>query len=165
MFEYLKKYKRIIITGPQRAGTRIGAKMIAHDTGHEYIDETVFNVSHLEKLNDIMKYEENIVIQGPGISAFIERYSNSENLIVFMMRPVNDIKISEVRIKWNCHYEELKKYGREDGDPSEVKYEEWKKQKKNVLNWLEIDYDSLSTHSLWIEKSQRLDFIPSQTTI
>lgn len=39
MFEHLKAYKRIVVSGPQRSGTRIVAKAVAQDTNKSFIDE------------------------------------------------------------------------------------------------------------------------------
>ena len=50
MFEYLKEFPVVLVTGPQRSGTRICAKMIAHDTGHRFVDEREIHTDSLYEL-------------------------------------------------------------------------------------------------------------------
>ena len=54
MFAELKKFKKIIVSGPQRSGTRICGKIIAHDLDYRYCDES-YLVEH-EK-SDVAKFE------------------------------------------------------------------------------------------------------------
>lgn len=163
MFEHLKKYKRILVSGPQRSGTRICARMISKDTGYQYIDESTFKIVDLDKFNDIVKYDENIVIHCPGIAHVIEQYSSSDNLIIFMHRNVDDILASQKRIGWG-DTEELLKYKKSAGIISDIKYDYWKEQKQKIINWLEIEYETLKTHPLWINKELRVNFGSLQTT-
>lgn len=39
MFESLKKHKKILVTGPQRSGTRITSQIISKDTNYFLYDE------------------------------------------------------------------------------------------------------------------------------
>jgi hypothetical protein len=45
MFEHLAVHSKIVVTGPQRSGTRIASQMIASDTGHEFVDEVDFLIT------------------------------------------------------------------------------------------------------------------------
>ena len=42
VFEHLLNFAVVLVSGPQRSGTTICAKMIAHDTGHTYIPESEY---------------------------------------------------------------------------------------------------------------------------
>ena len=53
VFEYLLHYHYVIVTGPQRSGTRIGAKMIAYDTGYTYVDEAEVKADSVYQLATI----------------------------------------------------------------------------------------------------------------
>jgi len=162
MFESLKKYNKILVTGPQRSGTRIAAKMIAADTGYTYLDEEEFNVSNRDKLRKIFKRGD-IVVQCPAISAWIQDFSANDTLIIFMMRDIDDILASQKRIGWGDKTE-LSKYGKKRGVISKIKYDVWEKeQKPKVENWLEVEYESLSGHPLWIAKNKRINFKYNQT--
>jgi len=162
MFENLKKYNKILVTGPQRSGTRIAAKMIAIDTGYDYIDEECFNVSNRDKLREILK-RDGIVVQCPAVSAWIQEFSTDNTLIVFMKRSIKDILASQKRIRWE-QKTELAKYIRKKGVISKIKYETWiKEQIQEIKNWIDLPYESLDKHPLWIPKEKRLDFKYNQT--
>lgn len=163
MFKDLIKYKRIFVAGPQRSGTTIAGKMIASDLGYEYVDESTFRVHDTDKLDDLVKYNENIVIQCPGLCHVIEKYSSPENLIIFMMRDVKDIISSQERKGWRCNDIELAKYGLTEGNSCEIKYAKWPEQKKNIINWKEIEYESMKDHPLWIGAAFRGNFRLKQT--
>jgi hypothetical protein len=164
MFEQLKRHKRILVTGPQRSGTKIAARMIAADTGYEYIDENVFSFNE-DKFAEIV-LAESIVVQCPTMSGVIEYYAEDDTLIVFMFRDLDDIAKSEDRMGWTVGvYQELYKFGmsvtqarmyRQDGGrTAPLKYKLWIGQKTVIKHSLELEYESLSAHPLWIPKDQR----------
>lgn len=166
MYEHLKKYSRIIVTGPQRSGTRIGAKIIAHDTGHTYIDEREIKGYNYDLLEDKLKID-NIVVQCPAMMNKIEKISKiyPDVLIVIMKRNINDIIVSQKRINWSegSEKQELEKYGKTKGIISKIKYEHLDKIKGNINNLIEIEYEKLSEHILFLYKELRTDFKWSQT--
>ena len=164
MFEQLKSYKRILVTGPQRSGTKIAARMIAADTGYKYIDETVFSFNEDKFAETILA--ESIVVQCPTMSSVIEYYAEDDTLIVFMFRDLDDIAKSEDRMGWTVGvYQELYKFGMSvtqarmyrqgGGRTAPLKYELWTGQKTVIKHYQELEYESLSAHPLWIPKNQR----------
>jgi len=162
MFENLKKYNKILVTGPQRSGTRIAAKIIALDTDYAYIDEEEFKVSNLDQLKEILKRKK-IVVQCPGVSAWIQKFSADDTLIVFMKRDAEDILASQKRINWQ-QKTEVSKYNKSGGIISLIKYNEWEgRQRPIIKHWLELEYESLVKHSLWIPKEKRTNFKYDQT--
>lgn len=162
MFEFLKKYDKIIVTGPQRSGTTICARMIAHDTEFQYIDENYYSINDVSKFTDILKKHNRIVVQAPAMAHVIENFATDDILIVFMIRNIDDIVASQKRINWGANeLFELSKYGINEYSRriSEVKYEYWYKNQKNKINnLLEVKYESLSSHKLWVNKSERNNF-------
>ena len=165
MFENLKQYKRILVTGPQRSGTKIAARMIAADTGYKYIDENVFSFNE-DKFAKII-LAEFIVVQCPTMSSTIEYYAEDDTLIVFMFRDLDDIADSEDRMGWTVgDYQELYKFGmtvnqarmfrRDGGRTAPLKYKLWAGQKTVIKHYLELEYESLSDHPLWIPKEKRI---------
>jgi len=174
MFEHLRHYNQILVTGPQRSGTRIAAKMIAADTDYRYVDETEFGVHSHKKFRQLIG-EELVVVQCPGMCHVIHNYSTEDNLIVMMMRDVDDILASEQRIGWfygiydellkySIPYDELHEYAKTGRPVSELKYEMWENEQYNrIFNYCLLEYESLSEHSLWIPKALRADFTPVQT--
>jgi len=166
MYENLKSHSKIIVTGPQRAGTRIGAQIIANDTDHKYIDERDIVVDDCLLLEQRLS-QKNIVIQAPGMMNEIERISKKypEVLIVVMRRNVDDIIASQKRINWSEASEkhELKKYGKTEGIISKIKYDYLDSIKSNIKNLIEVEYHSLANHPLFIRKQDRKEFKWSQT--
>lgn len=175
MFEHLTAYDKILVTGPQRSGTRIAAKMIASDTGYHFIDEEQFGVHSESSFRSVVVNSNQVVIQCPGMSHAIHRYSYEDTLIVMMVRDVEDIVKSEKRIKWSrgywdellklgIQYNDLRRARREGVRPSELKYELWEtRQRDMVENSIELEYESLADHPLWIPKEKRAGFTEKQT--
>lgn len=177
MFKDLKKYKTILVTGPQRSGTTIAGKMIAHDTGHEYIDEYDYQTIQEKLFLKVLADKQNIVVQCPAMSHIIHKVADENTLVVMMIRNSDDIYASEVRMKWFIGpYVELARLGMDrhtakrfrmrGGRVSDLKYERWeKKQKKLIPHYLELEYESLSSHPLWIPREKRVNFGGKQTEL
>jgi hypothetical protein len=163
MFEWLSKFDRIFVTGPQRSGTRICAKMIAHDTGYDFIDETQINMDGFYNFSTLLETNKKYVLQCPTLCRYIHFFAQEDNAIVLMRRNIKDIVKSQKRIKWSKEWLELIRYDRNEGIISEIKYDFWEKnQKERIKNLFEIEYGSLKTHPLWIAKKERENFLPMQ---
>jgi hypothetical protein len=163
MFEWLSKFDKIFVTGPQRSGTRICAKMIAHDTRYEFIDETQINMDGFYNFSSLLETNKKYVLQCPTLCRHIHFFSSEDNAIVLMRRNVKDIVKSQKRIKWSKEWLELIRYDHKAGIISEIKYDFWKKnQRKKTKNAFEVQYESLKKHPLWIEKKERENFSPMQ---
>jgi len=164
MFEWLSRFDTILVTGPQRSGSRICAKMIAHDTGHEYIDEDDLEMESLYRLCSIMGERRNIVVQCPVLCRYVHMFGTDEVAVVLMRRKVEDIIASQQRISWTWEWLELARYDRVDGIIAEIKYQFWEQyQKKRIKHAFEIEYDSLAAHPLWVKKDKRQNFNARQT--
>ena len=164
MFEKLKKFDKILVTGPQRSGTAICATMIAHDTDKKLYLEGAVNIDHLPLLRKMMESKEKFVLQIPALCHICHIFGKREDTVIIMVkRPVKDIIASQKRIGWPWEEHELSKYGMTHGIISDVKYRFWKGQKKDCANTFEINYRSLSRHPLWIKKEYRSNFNIGQT--
>lgn len=170
MFEELAQYSKIIVTGPQRSGTRICAQMIAADTGHAYLDEG-YLAEPLERYPDSIHKAKffltqgHIVVHAPALCARINELGAEDTLIVMMKRDVGQIIQSQQRINWNWEARELAAYGVKTGVISSVKYARWMAQKETIPNWREIEYESLRSHPLWVDEEQRKEFLAWQTKV
>lgn len=174
MFEGLSKYQIILVTGPQRSGTTICAKMIARDTGHAYIDERDTAISDMDAFNYLLvmarRLKSKIVLQCPAICRYIHLYGVKDILAIMMVRPLDVILKSQTRIEWDGEIKERKRYrfiaAEENELPiAQIKYNFWKSDQQHlILNSLEVTYESLSTHPLWIPQEERHNFEPRQTT-
>jgi hypothetical protein len=165
MFEHLAVHKRIVVTGPQRSGTRIGAKMIAADTGQEFVDEAEF----LIKDNDLFRQfleRDGVVVQAPHMLKDVVDDPPSGIFIVLMRRDLDQIHASAERIGWTENFggntKELKKFGLTEGDSAAVKYDYWDTHDK-LVPFLEVSYESLRAHPMYVPDDQRKTFGHWQT--
>ena len=72
MFNNLWHYWIIFVTGPNRSGTTICARMIAKDTGHDRVIEDEFNGANLKQLASFTQSNYGpLVIQAPFLSNVI----------------------------------------------------------------------------------------------
>lgn len=166
MFEHLAAHSRIVVTGPQRSGTRIAAKMIAADTGHGFVDEMEFAIKDLGAFREVMR-RDHIVAQAPHMLKDLVDEPPEGIFVVLMRRDLERIHASERRIRWAEVYggnlTELAKFGLTEGDPAAVKYAYWDSHPKSVP-FLELEYEALRSHPLWVPDDLRRDFEPLQTS-
>ena len=176
MFEHLAKHDVILVSGPQRSGTRIAAKMIAADTGHRYVDEDEFKVYSRKRFDAILQ-QHRIVVQCPTLCHILHEVATNDTLVVMMLRNMEDIVASEKRINWTggayrelanfgMSRQEARKFRQRGGQIAPLKYARWwGHQRKRVPQWLELEYESLAAHPLWVPKEQRAEFKDNQTEI
>ncbi len=160
----LKKFKHILVTGPQRAGTTIAMTMIARDLGYaEYRQPAI----------DILEFIQAqgggpMVIQCPANCAEVHKYAKIEGLaVVIMVRNVRHIMASQDRIRWGFEDVELTKYDRQGLPIAQVKYDYWRNHQRAILGkqGFELAYESLKKHPLWVPKKQRRDFWTGQVKL
>jgi hypothetical protein len=163
MFEHLAAETRIVVTGPQRSGTRIAAQMIAGDTGHRFVDEADFNFIDEQLWRDVLASDDPFVVQCPTMFRFVVDDADPRLFVVLMRRDLAAIHASEARIDWNERYEpfELHRFGLEQGDAAAIKYEYWDSHPRPA-RYLEIEYDDLVAHPSFIR--DREHFGPHQTS-
>ena len=153
------------MTGPQRAGTTICAKMIAADTGHEYIDENEYGPHNKTMWLHTITCYENIVIHCPAMCRHVHEVGSV--FVVMVYRNVANVVNSQERILWGSANEalELARYGARAEPPiAAVKYDFWRRFQRTVItNWLEVEYENLAAHPLWVDERERADFGPRQT--
>lgn len=153
MFRWMRKYHTIFVTGPQRSGTTIAARMIADDTGHGFVNEKQFGVSNTALFRRLLheRKQRPRVIQCPAMFVECLKYCDKAGyLIVFMMRDIKDIHASEDRIAWgvDAKLRELDRLG-QDGDPAHLKQQIW-----STLTWANcftLHYGLLRSHPLWLD--------------
>jgi len=175
VFEKLESHTKILVSGPQRSGTRICSVMIAADFGLERIDEIqvpqLFEPGQeLEHVTALVEERDGFVLHCPTFSRWLHEVSGVA--VVLTQRAIADIIKSERRINWRKGRQEIEyaRYGywrwrktkgleRTFKPISQIKYEFWEStQKKAIENYLEIEYESLSKHSLWVPPQDRKNF-------
>lgn len=175
MFEQFSKFHHILVTGPQRAGTTICAKMISQDTGLRFLPEGAMATGNkademYSSLRRLVEKHDNIVVQCPIQCRYIHKFSSEDTLIVMMLRPIDEIQASERRIGWGDAYQRvlyndvIKYYNIPEDKPiAAVKYEYWRRfQRPQIVHWHEQSYEELAQHPLWIPKERRVGFGPRQ---
>jgi hypothetical protein len=158
------KYHKILVTGPQRSGTHIGAKILADLLHFNYIEESDFGINSFtkfqEKYNNLLK----ICVQGPAIAHKIH-WLNPSWFIVFMYRDIQDIIASQKRIQWKDEHIERNKYVNEfklSGSILKepiciIKYRCFSEHQFPTIKYhtAKLNYGSLANHTFWIPKSER----------
>lgn len=164
-FNELKKYRVILVSGPQRSGTTFTAKAIAKALDYWFIDETEFNVDDVKVFDKLCSMNK-IVIQCPGMVHRLTDYSNFAAL-VFMIRPEADIIASQQRIKWEWEQYELQKlegFDLKAETISAAKYELFYSLIKERFDLaIELDYNSMHEAEGFVPKEQRFNFLAKQT--
>lgn len=139
MFEHLKVYRSVIVTGPHRSGTTICAEMVGHDTGLAVYREEEF------KFRDIVKAEPLIrkggVFQGPYLLPWIPILADKETFVIYMQRTADEVDAS-VR--------ELQKRGISTPFFSRDQARRlWGRIDKLCPHGTMIAYQGLQSHPLW----------------
>lgn len=153
MFAELQRYRCIIVTGPQRSGTTIAARMIAHDTGHTCIDEADYGTKDIGAWREIVRTADNVVVHSPAMSRWVHEEAAADVLVVWMLRSLSAILRSQQRIGWKSEIVERAKYeATDDAQPvAEIKLDYWRTHQRAVIpHWLEVDYETLRDHPLWV---------------
>jgi len=162
MFERFGIYNVVLVTGPQRSGTTICARMIEHDTGLQDMGEQEFSATNEEQWGESVAGAAKAVMQCPGMARFIHEFGARHDLaVVFMIRSLTEVIASQRRINWAYEQFELKRYPAiyRNMPVAAAKLMYWMSfQKRRIANAYEVDYATLEKHPLWIPPGQRLDF-------
>ncbi len=173
LFDSLKQYRKILVTGPQRSGTTITSRILAAESGYRCVDEREFAWHDLRLFRALISTPEKMVIQCPSMSHLVEEFGQPENLVVFMQRNPLDIIASEKRVRWKSE-----RYGKKlyCGKVSYIfhwmtplcilKYLHWHFEQKPIIpSYVDLPYESLREHPLWIAKEKRSAFGAKQTSL
>lgn len=162
MFEHLRQYDAIVVTGMQRSGTTLAARIIAHDTGHIYVDEDDYGTKDVGMWVSLVTEQSwGHVIHSPAMSRYLERVSGYEDVfVVWVTRPCEEVARSAERIGWNPA-EEGAKYGLSGsittGQVCEEKRRYWRCCQRTLFgrNYTEVAYEAFKAHPLWVEAEAR----------
>lgn len=158
---------KILVTGPQRSGTTFSAYALSQTFKYPFVNEHDYGVhNHLNFINYV-KNLTTFCAQGPGLCHAIEDIIKAipDITIIVMRRNLEDIKKSEKRINWSWEQLELEKFGIKNKNKSQaaIKYDFIDSLSyDNIIN---LDYESMKEHPLWINKDKRKNFKSKQITI
>jgi len=183
LVELSKRFACVAVTGPERSGTTICTEMLASSTGYANVPEETWD-NDFECLWRLLCERDRIVVHAPHLTYRVhevDRHCPNRVLVVFMLRDVEDIIASQRRVNWGPRSEHCP----DGGDPKgwgnpasrwydSVSYELFradidpdahlcvnrqrcwhKRQKQNVQNFVEVEYESLRMHPLWVDPDLR----------
>ncbi|MBA3387691.1 MAG: hypothetical protein H0T95_13960 [Chthoniobacterales bacterium] len=163
--EHARGFRKILVTGPQRSGTTIASRILAHELRYRFVSEKDIKTHSLSRLHKRLFSWRREVIQGPCFGSICHYIDTPRTLIVFMRRDLSEIVQSEHRIGWSAQQWELANYFRDAGTIAAVRYECWEKYQQGLMEvpWIELAHASLAPHRLWIDREKRLHFKDHQT--
>lgn len=164
----LRERAKVLVTGPQRAGTTIMTKMLAQDLGLPCMLEEAFGTTDVWRFFALVRAETHFVLQAPSMAAFCHHLKGVT--VVFMMRDIVDIIQSQRKIGWaesDAEEERMRYFYEPKVPPASLKYHFWATHQKARLgdDGFELDYETASCHPLWLPKEQRVHFHSRQTTL
>jgi hypothetical protein len=174
LFDHLKKYRFILVSGPHRSGTTITAAMIANDLGYEFREDVQ---DQLETFTGSHQIYRPTVFHCPSYCHFIHQLVGIPNLAAIMViRDIEAIIASQKRIPWAFEPTQLNAYRfRAHPKPvfavqspiATVKYRYWQEVQKPIFgeDGYEIHYGDLKRHSMWVNPEQREGFTANQLEI
>lgn len=181
-------YDRIVIVGTQRSGTTFTSQALSETLSFRNVDEHEFNVRNVEMFKNVFK-EKNIVVQAPAMTCRIQKLVGKNDLVIFMVRKWSDIVKSVFKkngkisnwVTMDTMYDVEKHYYSEYDSECGKIYEEvvdrnsyyldapykvWKNyQIKNIPNAISLEYESMKSHPMWIDKKDRKNFHEKQTRL
>lgn len=157
---------RVFVTGPQRSGTMIASKMLSHDMGLPMIEERAFGTHDFQRFNDLALQSGKYVMQCPTMAPYVHLHPDAH--VVWMHRDLGDILVSQRRIGWG-EFERIEKdrYFSDDNQGSaEGKLQSWERFQRVQLGdrGIDLQYDSMLGHPMWISEDKRINFADRQTT-
>ena len=142
MFEFLKPFTQIVVTGSGRAGTQIMAQAIAQDLELDYVPETAFNQNNWGQLLNILAQTDRIVAQAPDLWLMMSQLPERAAIVV-SRRNLDDIYAS-----WKRHSFLPK-------DRPEAVYAGLGAMLAMRPHTFWMDYEDLREHPLWIDPEAR----------
>ena len=142
----------VFVTGPQRSGTTIAARILADQSNKTYVDESEYNALTLP---------DNAIIQAPFATKYIVELSFSFPLssFVILYRDKQQIVNSMERIEWYKDSIDHPDFYSVYVD-NVYKSIELQLQCLPESRYLKLNYDSLKSHNLFVD--DRKDFTTRQ---
>lgn len=159
---------RIAIVGAQRGGTTITARVIAAETGFKYYDELDYDVHDFDRYVELLCRDQ-VVVQASCMSQRAHELGK-DVLVIFVFRNTDDATLSAERVTVvECCTVEAKKFNYDNrtianaGDVAKLRYDFWRLiQRQRCPNYIEIGYEMLEEHPLFVEKELRKNFSARQ---
>jgi hypothetical protein len=162
LIETCSRYKKILVSGPQRSGTTFTAKEIARVLKYKYVDEEEVGWHDYDEISYKLSIEDDVVLQAPGAVYMLDKLlENKDILLVFMRRDLYSIIKSQERIKWEDEENQKNLFKSIDyiTDYSQpISYIKYKFFEQNIQerfkNVICMDYDKMDQSPKWINERQ-----------
>ena len=151
-------FLKIVVIGPQRSGTRFAAYALSEDLLYHFADQTAIGLTNFGLMKKVLDQHDRVVVQGTGCTAKIHELNRKDVLVVWVRRNTADVLASQKRIHWpeSCERPRIPKPYCDVEPLCEGRYQYWNEvQKLSVPHWIEIDYESLRKHPLFVDRETR----------
>lgn len=152
----LSRFRVVVVTGPQRSGTTIAARIIAEESGMRYVDEDEYGTKDVTAWKRLIAEGDKLVIQSPAMARWVHEVARADDvMVVWMERPLGDILRSQKRIGWNdaterVKYKDCEGY-HDDAPVAQIKYRFWTVYQRGLVQHaMNLRYDDLTGHRLWM---------------
>lgn len=177
----------VMVTGPQRSGTRIAAKMAAVDLGYCFADEREIQVGKLRQAVEVLVSGAHmgggVVLHAPALCAeshllWDRNLCPVRVAVVVVIRDLNEIAASCRHLKWSATGEINKYRGRPEFAPylisgahvAQWKYDVLQLYQRPLIRTLvgegyyySVGYRDLKHHDLWVPDHERVGWEWDQT--
>lgn len=163
----LGQYRVVVVTGPQRSGTTIAARIIAAESGLRYVDEDEYGTKDMEAWKKLVATGQGLVIQSPAMARWAHEVGDGDVMVVWMERPLADILRSQKRIGWNdgperAKYKDCEGY-HADAPVALIKFRFWTVYQMGLIpHAMNLRYSDLAGHPLFVEDEARQEWRPRQ---
>lgn len=161
VFEFLRKYKNIVVSGPQRSGTTACSGFVMTDLGRGKISRVSGGVN-IDQLAKQCAAKGDKVIHAAGCTFGLHRDDiggRDDTAVIWMWRDLEDVHKSEKRINWRpgAEFQRYDTKKREEVAPAKIKMFE-EEQRDKIKHLYEIDYTELEKHPLYVGPEERKAF-------
>ena len=156
LFEHLNQHQVILVTGPYRSGVKLASTMMGGELGYHVVEiPNTYNSFEFFKgyMEKTLGHNERAIFCAPSMSAWCHVLPE-DIAVVFMMRPVNEIIESQMKLNWQGEDADVATYPihHRSAPVSEMKYKFWYNEQKNSIKYAyEVVFGSLKKHHLWQE--------------
>lgn len=161
------RFRVVVVSGPQRSGTTIAARIIAAESGMQYVDEDAYGTKAIDAWKEMVATGQALVIQSPAMARWVHEVDAEDVAVVWMMRPLGDIMASQRRIGWDDG-DERAKYHMTAKDTRPIAFvKQWywyTHQRPFITHAFELEYEQLKHHPFWVEDHKRILFGKRQWT-
>lgn len=151
----LSRFRVVVVTGPQRSGTTIAARIIAEESGMRYVDEDEYGTKDVAAWKKLVTTGQGLVVHSPAMARWAHEAAADDVMVVWMIRPLDDILHSQKRIGWDDKSERAKYRDCEgyhvDAPVAVIKNRFWTVYQRGLIpHTMNLKYKDLSWHRLWV---------------